>query len=137
MTEPLVNTSIKGFRQIKGAPASSARYTPKYTDWGAKQTAPNANNQKLFKVKDNIISPLKQMGIDPQYQIALPCREVNDLSNKRINRGRGVPFDRQLQKGKPFTGMSKIAFSPEMRIGTIGADLKQRPFYFSSFDMCP
>jgi len=138
MTEPIVNHSIKSLRQIKGSPASSGRPRVKYTDWGASQIAPNpvAPSDKLFKAPTGYMSPMKQMGIDPQYQISLPCREVNDLPNKRIFQGKGRSYDRQLLKAKPFTGMDKIAFEPEMRIGTIGADLKQRPFTFSSFQYC-
>ena len=135
MTEPLTNTSIKSFAKIKGAPASAARYTPKYFDWGAEQKAPNptAVKRNLFKVKDDINSPLKQMGINPQYMITLPCCEVNDLPNKRIVRGEGRPFNRSNVKAKPFTGLSRLAIVPKDRDIGFGIDLKQKPFTFSSW----
>lgn len=138
MTEPIVNHSIKGIRSIKGAPASADRMRVKYSDWGAKTIAPNPTEprNKLFKAPTGYMSPLKQMGIDPQYQISLPCVEVNDLSNKRIVQGKGRSFNKQLLNPKPVTGLDKIAFDPEMRIGKIGADLQQRPFAFSSFQYC-
>ena len=141
MTEPLMNTSVKSFRELQGSrPASSAMFTPasKGIDWGSKQAAPSATapTDKIFKAPTGYMSPLKQMGINPQYQISLPCREVNDLSNKRIHMGKGRSFDRQLLNAKPITGMDKIAFSPEMRIGTIGANLTQKPFTFNSFLYC-
>ena len=135
MTEPLVNHSIKGMKQIKGRPASAAGRSVNYFDWGAEQKAPNPTAVKkgLFKVKDDIISPLKQMGINPQYMISLPCCEVNDMPNKRINRGQGPLFNGQLAKAKPYTGMSRIAFVKSQRVGQNGMDLKQKPFTFSSW----
>ncbi len=140
MTEPLVNNSIKRRGAIKGLPASSVRYTPsiKNVDWGSRQARPSATapKNKLFKTEDNILSPLKQMGINPQHLISLPCKEVNELSNKRINQGMGRSFDKQSLKATPITGMDKIAFSPEMRIGKIGANLTQKPFTFNSFLYC-
>lgn len=137
MTEPVINTSIKPFSRLQGRPASSTSYTgsSRYEDWGSRQAvggAPTPNN-KLFKAPTGIISPLKQMGIDPQYQISLPCVEVNDLANKRISQGCGRSFNKQSLIAKPFTGMDKIAFSPSQRIGTIGANLTQQPFTFNSF----
>jgi len=131
MTEPIVNRSIKSFSKLKGAPASSARYTAKYYDSGV--PTPSADTKSLFKVKDDIISPLKQIGMDAQYNISLPCVEVNDLPNKRIHQGKGRSFNRQLAKTDPITGMDKIAFDPSMRIDAIGMDKLQRPFTFGTF----
>lgn len=141
MTEPLMNTSVKSFRQLQGGrPASSSILTPsiKGVDWGSRQTAPGATaaTDKIFKAPTGYIQPLKQMGINPQYMISLPCKEVNELSNKRIHMGKGRGFNSQLLKPTPITGMDKIAFSPEMRIGTIGANLTQKPFTFNSFLYC-
>ena len=140
MTEPLVNTSIRAFSKLQGSPASVSSYTPsiKGEDWGSRQARPKATmpNSKLFEAPTGIQSPLKQMGIDPQYNISLPCVEVNDLANKRINMGKGRSFNHSILNAKPITGMDKIAFSPEMRIGVIGANLSQKPFTFSSFLYC-
>jgi hypothetical protein len=140
MTEPVVNHSIKSFHKLSGSPASSSSYTPsiKGEDWGSKQKRPNATapSSKLFKAPTGYMTPLKQMGINPQYQISLPCKEVNELSNKRIHQGKGRSFDKQAVKAIPITGMDTIAFSPEMRIGTIGANLTQKPFTFNSFLYC-
>ena len=135
MTEPLVNRNITGMKQIKGKPASVAGRTTNFIDWGAEQKAPNPTAVKrgLFKVKDDITSPLKQMGINPQYMISLPCCEVNDMPNKRIHRGSGSLVDGQLTKAKPYTGMSRIAFLKSQRVGQNGINITQKPFTFSSW----
>lgn len=136
MTEPIVNHSIKSFSALKGAPASSARYTPKYYDREPPYPSASAMKKGLFDVKDDITSPLKQIGMNPQYMISLPCLEVNDLSNKRIHQGKGRSFNKQLLKATPVTGMDKIAFDKSMRVGEIGMDKLQRPFTFGSFQYC-
>jgi len=140
MTEPVINHSIKSFSKLQGRPASSSAYTPsiKGEDWGSRQARPKATapNSKLFHAPTGYMSPLKQMGIDPQYQISLPCVEVNDLANKRIHQGKGRSFNHSSVVAKPITGLDKIAFSPEMRIGKIGANLSQDPFSFQSFLYC-
>ena len=142
MTEPPVNRSVKAFNKIKGNPASAAGRSVDYFDWGAHQKAPNASavggRNALFKTKDDILSPLKQMGINPQYMISLPCCQVNDMPNKRIYIGDGTLFNGQLARAKPFTGLSKIAFEKSQRVGKFGIDLSQKPFTFSSFSssMC-
>jgi len=139
MTEPLMNHSLKPLSKIRGSPASSTSFTgaSKGIDWGSKQAAPSATapTNKLFKAPTGYMSPLKQMGINPQYQISLACREVNELANKRISQGKGRGFNTQSLKAKPITGLDTIAFSPEMRIGKIGANLSQKPFTFSSFNV--
>ncbi len=136
MTEPLVNHSVKAFKKVKGAPASSSAYSPNYNDWGAEQKAPNptAVKKKLFKTKDDILSPMKQIGINPQYMIQLPCCEVNDMPNKRINQGKGRPFNKSQVVAKPITGLNPIAFTKKERVGKLGMDLKQDPFTFSSWN---
>jgi len=140
--EPLVNTSIKPFSKIKpekkyGGPASAARVCVPNTYWGAQNMVANGpsgfQNTKLTKYSDDIQSPLKQMGINPQFMISLPCVEVNELANKRINRGKGTLFNGQLTVAKPTTGMSEINFEPSQRIGRVGMDASQRPFTFGSF----
>jgi hypothetical protein len=138
--EPFVNNSIKSFGQIskeKVGPASAARMNVKNCDWGAQEAVANGpsgfQNTKLTKYPDDIQSPLKQMGINPQYMISLPCVEVNELANKRINRGKGTLFNGQLAVAKPTTGMDEINFEPSQRIGRIGMDATQRPFTFGSF----
>ena len=135
--EPLVNKSIKPFGGLKGSPASAARMNVKNCDWGAQEAVANGpsgfQNTKLTKYSDDIQSPLKQMGINPQYMISLPCVEVNELANKRINRGKGTLFNGQVAVAKPTTGMDEINFEPSQRIGRIGMDSTQRPFTFGSF----
>jgi len=136
MTEPVVNRSIKAFSKLQGRPAVSRTSASAYSDWGSRQTRPNSSAKKtLFKAPTGYISPLKQTGINPQYLISLPFKEVNDLPNKRINRGKGRSFSHSSTDAKPYTGLSKIAFDPVMRIGKIGANLSQQPFTFSSFNV--
>ena len=137
MTEPLVNRSVKAFKNIKGSPASASAFSPHYFDWGAQQKAPNdtAVKKGLFKTKDDITSPLKQIGMNPQYMIQLPCCEVNDMPNKRIHQGKGRPFNKSQVKAKPISGLSPIAFVKKDRVGVAnGMDISQRPFTFSSWN---
>ena len=133
MTEPVVNHSIKAFKNLKGKPASPI--PPNYSDWGSVQTRPNdtAVKKGLFKTKDDINSPLKQIGMNPSYMISLPCCEVNDMPNKRITQGKGRPFNKSQVKAKAYTGMSPIAFVKKDRVGTNGMDIAQNPFTFSSW----
>lgn len=133
MTEPIVNRSLKGLSQIKGSPASAARFTPKYYD--REPPFPNASAvpKGLFKTQDDITSPLKQIGMNPQYLISLPCVEVNDLPNKKIHQGKGRGFNTQLLNPTPYTGTDAIAFEPEMRVGKNGMDPLQKAFTFGSF----
>ena len=135
MTEPLVNTSIKSFKGLKGNPASAGRYTPHFENWGSKQTVPNptALKKNLFKTIDDITTPMKQIGINPQYQISLPCCEVNEMPNKRINAGKGRAFNKSNVVAKPITGLSPIAFIKKDRVGLFGMELSQKPFTFSSW----
>ena len=139
MSQPLVNKSVLPFNKIKGNPSSSTSYTgaSKGIDWGSAQAVGSAPapTSKLFKAPTGITSPLKQIGMNPGYMMSLPCREVNELANKRIHQGKGRSFNHQLLKAKPITGLDTIAFSPEMRIGNIGANLTQKPFAFSSFSV--
>jgi len=135
-----VNNSIKSFGKIskdKVGPASAARRDVKNIDWGAGEATANgpsgSQSNKIRKYSDDIQSPLKQMGINPQYMISLPCVEVNELANKQIHRGRGTLFNGQIAVTKPTTGMDAINFEPSQRIGRIGMDESQRPFTFGSF----
>ena len=138
MTEPLVNKSIRAFGKYdEHGPACPSRAFVKNVDWGASQTAPHGpsglQSNKNNKYSDDIQSPIKQMGISPQYMISLPCVEVNELANKRIHQGRGALFNGQLTVAKPTTGMDAINFEPSQRIGRVGMDSSQRPFTFGSF----
>ena len=135
--EPLVNKSIKSFSALKGSPASAARVSVKNSYWGAQEAVANGpsgfQNTNLTKYADDIQSPLKQMGINAQYMISLPCVEVNELANKRIHQGKGTLFNGQLTVAKPTTGMDEINFEASQRIGRVGMDASQRPFTFGSF----
>ena len=79
------------------------------------------------KVKDEYIpSLLKQMGITyQQSELSLGCRDVNEL--RKVHRGNGTHFDKQLVNATPITALSKQGFSKD-RLG-ISADLKQSPNY--------
>ena len=137
MTEPIVNHSVKAFSKIKGSPASASAFSPHYNDWGALQKRPNdtAVVKGLFKTKDDITSPMKQIGMNPQYMIQLPCCEVNDMPNKRIHRGKGRPFNKSQVKATPISGLSPIAFVKKDRVGVVNRmDISQRPFTFSSWN---
>ncbi len=132
MTEPPVNPNLKAFKDIKGKPATPQRFH--YVDWRSKQIAPvdGLKSENLFgNVKDDINSPLKQIGMNPSYMISLPCCEVNDLPNKNPKMGSQT---KRTPNAKPFTGMSPIAFSKQDRVGKNGMDIKQRPFTFSSWN---
>ena len=75
------------------------------------------------KVKNEYIpTPLKQMGI--LDEISLACRDVNDL--RRVVRGNGVFFNKQLVNAKPISGLSRQAFSND-RVGEFGFNPKQTP----------
>jgi len=137
MTEPLVNRSVKAFSKIKGSPASASAFSPHYCDWGALQKRPNdtAIMKGLFKTKDDITTPLKQIGMNPQYMIQLPYCEVNDMPNKRIHQGKGKPFNKSQVKATPISGLSPIAFVKKDRVGVVNTmDISQRAFTFSSWN---
>jgi hypothetical protein len=73
------------------------------------------------KVKNEYIpTPLKQMGI--LDEISLACRSVNDL--RRVVRGNGVFFNKQLVNATPISGLSRQAFSND-RVGEFGFNPKQ------------
>ena len=133
MTEPVVNTSIKAFSKLKGKPASSARFNPTRYEWGNPTANASAYKKGLFKDKLVINSPMKDIGINPQHYISLPCKEVNDTPQRRIKRGTGVPYDRSTVNAKPHTGMDRLTFVPKQRIGEFGMDASQKPFTFPSF----
>ena len=131
--------SLKSVQKDKIGPASPAHYTLTVPDWGSKNAVQTAKRQgKPFKWKGlsqaGIPSPLDSIGMyhNPNM-IQLPCKAVNDLPNKRVNEGLDTLFTGTLVKAKPLTGLDKIAFVPEQRIGKNGADFLQRPLAFSSF----
>ncbi|MDA0361836.1 MAG: hypothetical protein O3A45_02405 [Proteobacteria bacterium] len=110
---------------IQGKPAydlSSNKYNPKLEVFQptletglASRILPND------KIKNEYIpSPLKQMGIDDY--ISPGCREVNDL--RKVYRGNGLFFNKQLVNASPIDPLSRQGFSDE-RIGVFGANFKQ------------
>jgi len=131
--------TLKEIQKDKIAPASPANHNLAINDWGSKNAVQTAKrNGKPFgqfelKEKD-IMSPLDQIGMyhNPNM-IQLPCKSVNDLPQKRVNGGLNTRFTGTLVNPKPLTGLDKIAFEPEQRIGKNGADFLQRPLAFSSF----
>ena len=131
---PIVNTSILSRKDIVGSPASSSRVLSAVDDWGSKDIIPGKFNKKLFKTRDDINSQLKQIGTDPSYNIQLPCVEVNELSNKRINTGLDTPFDESLVQAKPLSSFSPLVFNKAERSSAGGIDPRQRPFTFSSWN---
>ncbi len=131
---PIVNNSIKPFVKIKGSPASSSRVVSSTDDWGSKDIIPTSIQTKLFKTPDDINSVLKQIGSDPSYNIQLPCLEVNEMPNKRINTGLGVPFDKSLVKPKPLDNFNTLTFNKAERTSAGGIDISQKPFTFSSWN---
>lgn len=83
------------------------------------------------KVKDEYIPTLmKQMGIEyATSNISLGCREVNDL--RKVERGNGLFYDKQLVNATPIGPLSRQAFSDD-RLG-VSADLKQKPHYVMTY----
>ena len=77
------------------------------------------------KVKNEYVPSLqKQMGItDNPYEISLGCRSVNDL--RRVYRGNGVFYNRQLLNATPIRPLSRMAFNAEDRVGTFGMNARQ------------
>ena len=77
------------------------------------------------KVKDEYVPSLqKQMGItDNPYEISLGCRSVNDL--RRVYRGNGVFYNRQLLNADPIKPLSRMVFDAQDRVGTFGMNPRQ------------
>lgn len=133
--------SLKDVQKDKLAPAGNARGAIPFKDWGEEQIVPNVKREgKPIKWKgtkqDDIPVMLHSIGIQPnQNLISLPCKEVMDIYGDVKQRGNmGInQFSVQPVNAKPLTGLDKLAFVPEDRIGKYGADFLQRPFAFSSF----
>jgi hypothetical protein len=128
---PLRNTSIKSFSEVsKNRPAVPRR--PNMFETGRPTPRVGGAN---FEVKDDIMSPLKQIGIytNPNM-MSLSCGEVNELSNKHIDYGLGTPFDRSLVGAEPYTGMSRMGFTADRVGGISQVDPKQKPFTFNSWN---
>lgn len=137
--------SLKDVQKDKLAPAGNFRSSVSYFDWGEEQIVPNTKRQgKLIGYKglkqEDIPGMLDSIGMyTDTNMISLPCKEVMDIygvvkPGSTINQSLGV----QLLNPKPLTGLDKLAFVPEDRLGKYGADLLQRPFVFSSFgSACP
>ena len=109
------------------------------SDWGSKAVIPKntgqsvKNQKKIGKVE---IQPLiKAVGMSMGSGISLPCKSVNDISNKRINSGVTMPFNRQALNSQPMTGMSPLFFQPTQRIGKFGMAPGRAPVY-ASFSTC-
>lgn len=122
---------------VQGKPSyklNGMKYMPPNTTVAQPTFEPKLAN-KLSKdpVKDEYIpTPLKQMGIEYNTaNISLACREVNDL--RRVVRGNGTFFNRQLVNAQPISGLSKQAFSAQDRIGTFGMNPKQPPLVVRTF----
>ncbi len=116
---------------IQGKPSyklNSGKYKPSLGFDGAGETPAGTllvNKLSNKKVKDEYIPSLqKQMGItDNSYEISLGCRSVNDL--RRVYRGNGVFYNRQLLNAEPIRPLSRMAFDPEDRVGTFGMNSRQ------------
>tara|TARA_R110000851_G_scaffold52723_1_gene125482 strand:+ start:177 stop:584 length:408 start_codon:yes stop_codon:yes gene_type:complete len=109
-------------------------------DWGSRGIIPKStgqsvkNQKKIGKVE---IQPLlKVMGTgSPTGGISLPCKSINDMSNKRINGGVIHAFNNQPLNAQPMTGMSPLFFQPSQRIGKFGMAPGRAPV-FASFSSC-
>ena len=116
---------------IQGKPSyklNSQKYKPSLGFDGAGDPPFRTNLVKVLannKVKNEYIPSLqKQMGItDNTYEISLGCRSVNDL--RRVYRGNGVYFNRQLLNADPIRPLSRMAFDAEDRVGTFGMNARQ------------
>jgi len=88
---------------------------------GSSLVAKQINN----KVKDEYVPSLqKQMGItDNSWELSLGCRSVNDL--RRVYRGNGVFYNRQLLNAEPIKPLSRMAFDAQDRVGTFGMNPRQ------------
>ncbi len=115
---------------IIGKPAysmSAGKYRPKIIDASGDRPFETNLASKVLpnkKVKDEYIPSLqKQMGInDNQYELSLGCRSVNDL--KKVERGNGVFYNRQLLNAEPIRALSRQAFTRD-RVGEFGANFRQ------------
>lgn len=91
-------------------------------------------SDKLFRQVDDedIPSPMKTIGIETNpYEISLACRSVNDF--RRVDRGNGLFYNRQLVNATPTSLFSPLVFSPQDRVGTFGMNPKQPPITVHTF----
>ncbi len=127
--------SLKDVQKDKLAPAGTFRSEVPFYDWGAEEITPNVDRQgKGIKWKgtkqEDMNSMLDSIGMytNPNM-ISLPCKEVMDIYGLvQPGKAGNSQFDVQPVNPKPLTGLDKIAFVPEDRLGKYGADLLQRPF---------
>jgi hypothetical protein len=120
---------------VQGKPSyklNSGKYTPKLQTNQPTFEPQLANKLMDSKVKDEYIpSPMKMIGMPTNpYEISLACRSVNDL--RKVVRGNGTFFDKQLVNASPISALSKQAFTDD-RIGTFGMNPKQTPITIHTF----
>jgi hypothetical protein len=116
---------------VQGKPSyklNSGKYKPSLGFDGAGETPAGTqlvNKLSNNKVKDEYIPSLqKQIGAtDNPWEISLGCRSVGDL--RKVYRGNGVYFNRQLLNADPIRPLSRMAFNAEDRVGTFGANFRQ------------
>ncbi len=117
----------------KHRPLNNDKYHPQLGIIDQPDVGTNLADNKLpnKKVKDEFIPTLmKQMGIEySTSNISLGCREVNDL--RKVVRGNGTFYDKQLVNATPIAPLSRSAFSDD-RLG-VSADLKQKPHYVMTY----
>jgi len=125
-----VNTMKPPQNTVQGKPAysmSAGKYRPNLTDGASDRPFQTNLASKVLpnkKVKDEYIPTLmKQMGIETnQYELSLGCRSVNDL--RKVVRGNGVFYNRQLLNAAPIRTLSRQAFTSD-RVGDFGFNARQ------------
>jgi len=117
----------------KHRPLNNDKYQPFLGIIDQPNVGVNLADNKLpnKKVKDEYTPTLlKQMGIEfKTSNISLGCRDVNDL--RKVVRGNGTFFDKQLVNATPIAPLSRSAFSDD-RLG-VSADLKQKPHFVMTY----
>lgn len=117
----------------KHRPLNDDKYQPHLGIIAQPQVGTNLADKVLprKKVKDEYIPTLmKQMGIEySTSNLSLGCRDVNDL--RKVVRGNGTFFNRQLVNANPIAPLSRSAFSDD-RLG-VSADLKQKPHFVMTY----
>jgi hypothetical protein len=136
MSAPTLGYRLQKQKERRIKPISSV-----VPDWGSrdiipKNTGQSVKNQK--KIRKVEIQPLlKVMGTGPMTSgISLPCKSINDMSNKRINGGVIHSFNAQPLNAQPMTGMSPLFFQPTQRINKISGIAPGRAPVFASFSTC-
>jgi len=132
---PNKNNSIKSFKQVKKLqPASNQRVEHNEIVGGVPHVGNSwLGDKRVQSVKDDITTPLKQIGMLPQYMIQEACRDVGDLP--RAHMGRGLSFNKSKLGVAPVTGMDRSGFKYEDRVASnrIGFDPSQKPFRLSTW----